>query len=188
MVNKHSGTPGRCVWDGTGCYDDGCNPDQRQTNCGKFEQEDACKSDTGADNRCTWSAIAEVAAEVVEQIQADASGLCVWDGTGCYDDGCKPDQRRENCAKFEQEESCKSEKGADNRCTWSAAGSQSSLFGMIEMDFGLPNPKEMSWDLMVVAIALFVFMAWIGYNLVRCCQRPKKFEYEPIYETEMSVV
>lgn len=121
-------------------------------------------------------------------MHSNTPGRCVWDGTGCYDDGCMPDQRQENCGKFEQEEACKSQTGADNRCTWSAAGSQSSLFGMIEMDFGLPNPKEMSWDLMVVAIALFAFMAWIGYNLVRWCQRPKKFEYEPIYETEMSAV
>ena len=47
-----------CVWDGTGCYDDGCDPVQRQENCGKFEQMDSCRSDIGADNRCTWSDVA----------------------------------------------------------------------------------------------------------------------------------
>jgi len=55
-----------CVWDGTGCYDDGCNPDQRQTNCAKFEAEDACKSDTGADNRCTWSSVSAAKEEQSE--------------------------------------------------------------------------------------------------------------------------
>jgi len=212
-------TPYACVWDGTGCFDDGCNPDQRQTNCAKFEQESSCKSDTGADNRCTWSAIEVVAAEVevasnaygngcgygnpdpcpdpIDQvaIQSDASssGICVWDGTGCFDDGCDVDQRHSNCAKFEMEDSCKSELGADNRCMWSVGGSAASfaaeeslLFGVIDLGFiGSFNPMEMTWDLVVVAAALFVFMAWVGFNIVRWCQRPPKFEYEPVYEVEM---
>jgi len=48
-----------CVWDGTGCFDDGCDPVKRQENCGKFESMDSCKNgaDSG-DNRCTWSEVA----------------------------------------------------------------------------------------------------------------------------------
>lgn len=49
-----------CVWDGTGCYDDGCNPIQRQEKCGKFEAMDACKNAASeGDNRCTWSDVAK---------------------------------------------------------------------------------------------------------------------------------
>ena len=48
-----------CVWDGTGCFDDGCDPVKRQENCGKFASMDSCKNgaDSG-DNRCTWSEVA----------------------------------------------------------------------------------------------------------------------------------
>ena len=48
-----------CVWDGTGCFDDGCDPVKRQETCGKFESMDSCKNgaDSG-DNRCTWSEVA----------------------------------------------------------------------------------------------------------------------------------
>jgi len=222
-VNSHSGSVKAyvCVWDGTGCFDNGCNPEQRQSNCAKFEQESSCKSDTGADNRCTWSAVADLAADAIgaevevasdayghgcgfgnpdpcpdsldqvaidaDMVQPDASGLCVWDGTGCFNDGCDVEQRHSNCAKFEMEESCKSELGADNRCMWSVEGSKSLLlFGVIDIGSIISfNPMEMTWDLIVVAAALFVFMAWIGFNLVRWCQRPPKFEYEPVYEVEM---
>jgi len=217
-VNSHSGSVKAyvCVWDGTGCFDNGCNPEQRQSNCAKFEQESSCKSDTGADNRCTWSAVADLAAdaigaevevasdaygngcgfgnpnpcpdslEQVVDIQSEASGLCVWDGTGCFNDGCDVEQRHSNCAKFEMEESCRSELGADNRCIWSAEGSakESLLFGVIDFDIGSLsslNPMHMTWDMIVVVAAVFVFMAWAGYSAVQWFTAPPKFEfYEPI--------
>jgi len=48
-----------CVWDGTGCYDDGCDPVKRQEKCGEFESENLCKSAASyGDERCTWSEVA----------------------------------------------------------------------------------------------------------------------------------
>jgi len=216
----------RCVWDGTGCFDDGCDPDQRVENCGKFEQQDACESDTGKDNRCRWSfedaAVAadaygngcgynndspcdeyeadqapalgveadnrhfKLSDEDAVDLEADAVTGCVWDGTGCFDDGCDPDQRVANCGKFEQQDACESDTGKDNRCRWSFGEGDAMLFGVI--DYGalqLLNPMEMTWDLLLVVVASLVFMAWTGYNAVRWWQRPKQFEYEPVYEVEM---
>lgn len=85
------------------------------------------------------------------------------------------------------EESRKSEVGADNRCMWSVEGSKSLLlFGVIDIGSIISfNPMEMTWDLIVVAAALFLFMAWIGFNVVRWCQRPPKLEYEPVFDLEM---
>lgn len=70
-VNMHSEVVGKCVWDGTGCYDDGCKPEQRQENCAKFGQEEVCKSDIGADSRCTWAFGGDVVGEVVGEVVAD---------------------------------------------------------------------------------------------------------------------
>jgi len=48
-----------CVWDGTGCFNDGCDPVQRQETCGRFTAMDSCKSAASeGDNRCTWSEVA----------------------------------------------------------------------------------------------------------------------------------
>jgi hypothetical protein len=189
-VNMHSGVAS-CVWDGTGCYDDGCDVEQRGLNCEKFEQQDSCEGEMGTNSRCRWSMgdVVEVAANAYDPnediIEADIDGLCVWDGTGCYDDGCDPEARGLNCKKFEQQTACEGDSGKENRCRWSSEESSSLLFGVIDFDFAMPNPLEMTWDVILVAAVLFVFTAWIGYNAVRWCQRPKEFEYEPIYEVEM---
>lgn len=71
-VNMHSEVVGKCVWDGTGCYDDGCKPEQRQENCAKFGQEEVCKSDIGADSRCTWAFGGDVVADVVSDTESAA--------------------------------------------------------------------------------------------------------------------
>jgi len=189
-VNMHSEVA-KCVWDGTGCFDDLCDEEQRGENCAKFEQQDACQSEMGKDNRCRWSfgdAVAVVANAYdpnEDIIEVDTDGLCVWDGTGCFDDLCDEEQRGLNCGKFEQQSSCESDTGKENRCRWSSEEASSLLFGVIDFDFAMPSPLEMTWDVLVVAIALFVFTAWIGYTAVRWCQRPKPFEYEPIFEVEM---
>ena len=66
-----------CVWDGTGCFDDGCDPVKRQENCGKFESMDSCKNgaDSG-DNRCTWSEVA-VGVEIIFSFRFSVSILNV---------------------------------------------------------------------------------------------------------------
>jgi Cys-rich repeat protein len=69
-----------------------------------------------------------VAAALMVTINADSTG-CVWDGTGCFDDGCDPDQRASNCAKFGAQDSCESQNGKDSRCRWSfgeAAGAKAA--------------------------------------------------------------
>ncbi len=151
-VNKHSGDISRCVWDGTGCFDNGCDVDQRQSNCLKFEQQESCESDTGKDNRCRWSYD-----DAVADLSADAYG------NGCGYGNPNP---------------------CDDLSVEKKTTSRSMLFGMINFDIILGS-FEMTWDLMMLAGALFVLFAWIGFNFVRWCQRPKKFEYEPINEVEM---
>lgn len=43
-----------CVWDGTGCFDNGCDQAKREANCGKFDQA-TCESTQGMDSRCRWT-------------------------------------------------------------------------------------------------------------------------------------